>query len=125
MRTTDPRLERFRDAYLQMASEANYRPQAPPDGWGNIQLELTELRDPNRLQAEARAYALRFSAEEDGAAFRIGTSDFRTNKAFVWSIEAARLLASGDMGRETALTLLKMATEEVAGVSTQNRQRSK
>jgi hypothetical protein len=36
--TADPRLERFRQAYLAMACEAGYRPQAPSDGFGHIRL---------------------------------------------------------------------------------------
>jgi hypothetical protein len=112
MRSTDPRLERFRQAYLQMARQANYRPQAPSDGFCNIQLTPTELHDPDRLWLEATGYALHFSAEEDGHSFWIGCSDFRTNKAFMWSIEAARLLAAGDFGRDAALKLLRMAAWE-------------
>jgi hypothetical protein len=119
MRTTDPRLERFRRAYLLMASEAKYRPQAPSDGFGNIQLELDEVRDLERLWAEVTEYALRFSAEEDSHSFWVGCSDYRTSRSFVWSIEAARLLASGDGGREAALKLLRMAAKEVAQVERQ------
>jgi hypothetical protein len=116
MRTTDPRLENFRQAYLQMAREAKYRPQAPSDGFGNIQLTLAEVQDPQRLQAEAAAYAVRFLAEEDDDRFWIGCSDFRTAKAFIWAIESARLLASGDGGNAAAIKLLHMAAREVARV---------
>jgi hypothetical protein len=47
----------------------------------------------------------------------IGCSDFETNRAFVWTIEAARFLAGGMVGGERsamAITLLKMASEEIA-----------
>jgi hypothetical protein len=125
MRTTDPRLERFRQAYLQMAQQAKYRPQAPSDGFCNILLEPAELCDPDRLWREATEYALQFSAEEDGHSFWIGCSDFRTNRAFAWSIEAARLLAAGDFSRDTALKLLRMAVREVAWVSARFEKRSK
>jgi hypothetical protein len=119
-RRTDPRLERFQQAYLQMAHQAKYRPQALSDGCGTIQLELAELRDPHRLQVEAGQYALQFSAEEDHNSFWIGCSDFRTNKAFVWTIEAARLLASGVEDKGTALKLLRLVAAEVARVMTQS-----
>jgi hypothetical protein len=115
----DPCLLCFRLAYLEMERRAHYRSQGPSDGFGHILLEPAEPRDPDRLQAEATEYAIRFLKEEDTDSFWIGCSDFRTNKAFCWAIEAARVLASGDEGRETALKLLCMATQEVASVSTQ------
>jgi hypothetical protein len=108
------KLERFAEAYLKMASEAKYRPAAPGDGCGNIRLSLEELRCPERLAKEARSYAMQFDAEEDGhEGFHIGCSDFRTNRAFIWTIEAARVLASGDDGNATALRLLKMAVADI------------
>ena len=54
-----------------------------------------------------------FEREEDGGAFRIGCSDFRTNRAFILSIEAARLLAGGSDGDAFALELLKLASREI------------
>ena len=108
-----------------MAQQAKYRPQAPSDGFCNIQLSFAELQDPDRLWREATEYAQQFSVEEDGHSFWIGCSDFRTNKAFVWSIEAARLLAAGDFSRDTVLKLLRMAVREVARVSAQLNKRSK
>ena len=125
MRSADPRLENFRQAYLQMAREAKYRPAAPSDGCGNIQLTLEEVRDPARLWSEAAEYALRFSREEDSDTFWIGCSDFRTAKAFLCCIEAARLLAGGDFGRAAALALLRIAVKEVARVEAQLNRRSK
>jgi hypothetical protein len=102
----DPRFQRFREAYLQMAREANYRPKE-------------QLRDPERLQAEATDYAISFLKEEDGDCFWVGCSDFRTNRAFFWAIETARLLASGDGGNVAAIKLLRMAAREVARVEAQ------
>jgi hypothetical protein len=100
--------DRYRQAYLAMAEEANHRPAAPNDGCGNILLELDDLRDPVRLEEEACKYALMFAREEDKRRFCIGCSHFPTNRAFVWVIEAARQLASGDDGNATALKLLAM-----------------
>jgi hypothetical protein len=116
MKTADPRLENFRAAYLQMARQARYRPQAPSDGFGHITIGHEELRDPTRLWAEATKYAVEFSREEDTDSFWIGVSDFRTAKVFMWVIEAARVLASGDGGNAVAIRLLKMAAAEVARV---------
>src|SRR5215470_11695837 len=54
----DPRAECVRQAYLEMAPF--YRPEAPNDGWGRIELSAEELRDFDRLDQEARDYALAF-----------------------------------------------------------------
>jgi hypothetical protein len=96
-----------------MAKCARYRPQAPSDGCGNICLSSTELKDPDRLHQEAVAYADRFAAEEDDGSFRVGCSNWSTSRAFVWVIEAARLLASGTSGNRYAYELLSMAIAEI------------
>jgi hypothetical protein len=114
--TADARVQRFADAYLRMASEAKYRPAAPADCCGTIQLSLEQLRDPERLRRESVQYAVQFLREENKDSFCIGCSDFRTNKAFAWTIEAARQLASGSSGNETALKLLQMAAREIRRV---------
>jgi hypothetical protein len=116
MSALDPRLERFREAYFKMAELAHYRPQAPDDGWGNIQLTAAELADAKRLAHEATEYAIRFLLEENKCEFHLGCSDFSTNKAFCWTIEAARQLAIGSTGNRVALTLLWMAAAEVVRV---------
>jgi hypothetical protein len=54
---------------------------------------------------------LKFSAEEDERTFWIGCSNFTTNRAFVCTIEAARLLAGG--GDAAAPRLLKIAVKEI------------
>jgi hypothetical protein len=54
---SNPRLERFAEAYLAMAGQARYRPQAPGDGFGNIL--LTQCGDVERLHREAVNYALK------------------------------------------------------------------
>jgi hypothetical protein len=91
MKHVNPQLRRFYEAYLLMAEQACYRPAAPSDGFGNIQ------------------------KEENTDKFWIGCSDYKTNRAFVWSIEAARLLARGDAD-DKAILLLEMALEEVQRV---------
>jgi hypothetical protein len=119
----DPCLQRFFEAYLEMARVAHYRPAAPGDGCGGVYLTLAESQDAERLADEAIKYAIDFLIEENKRDFLIGCSDFETNKAFAWTIEAARQLASGSGGNTTAITLLKMAAAEVERV--QKRQRAK
>jgi hypothetical protein len=64
--------ERIKEAYLMMAKAANYRPYAPGDGHGHIQLTEDELQDSDRVHAEAKAYASGFSREADAGFFHIG-----------------------------------------------------
>jgi hypothetical protein len=113
MATDNIEYTRIKEAYLQMVSEAKYRPGAPSDGFGNIQLTEEELKDAGRLDAEAHKYAVNFIAEENGLKFHIGISNYDTNRAFVHSIEAARNLCDGKWGAEVALRLLKMAVRDV------------
>jgi hypothetical protein len=109
----NPQLQRFRAAYLAMASRARYRPQAPGDGFGHIDLSEEHLKNQDRLWREATEYAIRFYREEETKNFWIGYSDFMTNRAFIWTIEAARNLAAGVGGNKTAIKLLEMALQEV------------
>ena len=104
--------ERIIDAYLQMARDARYRPAAPSDGFGGITISNDELSDPARLATEAETYARRFIAEEDTLSFWIGCSNYSTNRAFVFTIEAARSL-SGAADNDLIITLLKMAIKEI------------
>ena len=69
-------------------ADANYRPAAPCDGMGNITLTPDQYDDRGRLYREAVEYALTFSQEDDKREFRIGCSNFSTNRAFVLAIEA-------------------------------------
>lgn len=103
---------RIMEAYLRMAAQARYRPAAPGDGFGFISLTTEELADQRRLQAEAAQYAERFMQEEDELAFRIGSSNYKTNRVLVLTIEAARVLCGGS-GDRLALKLLGMAVDEL------------
>jgi hypothetical protein len=94
-----------------MAEHANYRPAAPGDGCGHTYLSREEARDPKRLAAEATDYARRFDAEESDLSFTIGCSNYSTNRALVFVIEAARSLCGGK--DDLALDLLEMAVAEV------------
>jgi hypothetical protein len=108
------KLMRFAHAYLAMA-RVKYRPAAPSDGMGNIELEPEEFGDVQRLYQEAVKYAVAFNNEEDTNSFWIGCSDWPTNPAFIWAIEAARLLAGGSMGggNSYAVKLLRMAANQI------------
>jgi hypothetical protein len=103
---------RFAQTYLAMA-HAKYRPAAPSDGFGNIQLSREQYEDQQRLYQEAVKYACAFVREEDDHSFHIGCSNYSTNRAFVLCIEAARLLAGGSDGNPFAMRLLKLALKEI------------
>jgi hypothetical protein len=108
---TNPRFHRCHEAYIEMAKQARYRPQAPGDGMGHTHLTKEQAADPDRLDREASEYAHKFNEEENTRTFWIGCSNFQTNRAFIWTIEAARALAGG--ADDLALDLLKMAVKEV------------
>jgi hypothetical protein len=117
----EDKLVRFAQAYLMMA-HAQYRPQAPSDGFGNVQLSTEEYNDEARLYREAVHYAAVFNRDEDdNRDFHIGCSNWETNRAFVLSIEAARLLASGSDGDDCAVRLLELAIKEIAGANNRRR----
>jgi hypothetical protein len=105
---------RIAEAYMHMATEAHYRPQAPSDGMSNIlpsPEQLTDATDATRLERgaivyEALTYATRFIQEENTRHFSIGVSNYSTNRALVYTIEAARLLCSGT-GDDFAVKLLQ------------------
>ena len=105
--------DRICEAYLTMAEYALYRPAAPSDGMGNIQLTTAQLAEPERLANEAHDYAVNFIAEENSCTYEIGISDYSTNRALVYTIEAARQLCTGVLGRKVALKLLEMALADV------------
>jgi hypothetical protein len=109
-------IERYAEAYLTMAKEADYRPAAPGDGCGGIYLSPNQLADPKRLQDEALKYAKEFAREEDAGEFYIGCADYLNNRAFVYTIEAAHCLCAGSGFRELASKLLSMAVKEMAAV---------
>ena len=95
--------DRIREAYIEMALQANYRPEAPE--YGNP--------DDADLQEEAARYARRFIEEEQSRHFHIGVSDYTTNRALVFTIEAAKQLCCGALGVNHGLKLLQMAVGEV------------
>ena len=103
----ESKYNRFCDAYLEMAYKANYRPAAPGDGFGNIALTAEQVAERPRLELEALEYVRDFVKEEDEHVFNIGCSNYKTNRAFVWVIEAARELAGG--ADETALNRMAIA----------------
>jgi hypothetical protein len=108
----DDKLMRYAETYLMMA-RTKYRPAAPGDGFGAIMLSDEQLADADRLYLEAVKYAVTFCREEDSNRFYIGCSNFSTNRAFILSIEAARLLASGNDGNSYALQMLDLARAEI------------
>jgi hypothetical protein len=91
---------------------------------GNIHLTKDEYDDRERLYLEAVQYAAAFNREEDGDQFHIGCSNWETNRAFILSIEAARLLAGGCGGDEFALRLLRLAIQEITDANKRRKQRA-
>ena len=98
--------ERIVEAYKEVASKTGYRRMYGGDG--------LDLDEPKILEREAQQYAKEFMKQEDDLLFHIGVSNWSTNRALVYVIEAARALCGAD--NERANTLLKMATDEMKSV---------
>ena len=94
-----------------MAKRAKYRPAAPSDGCGHIQLTNEEFHNPERLQREARQYAAQFLAEDDAMEYPMGCPDGAGNRAFCFIIEAAREICGA--APHVAEKLLRMALAEL------------
>jgi hypothetical protein len=105
-------LQRLIEAYMAMAEQVSYRPAAPSDGHGHILLTPEELADKDRLAREANHYAHRFVCEEEERVFHIGCTNYNTNRAFVYGLEALRCLCSGGADG-LALDLFSMARVEI------------
>jgi hypothetical protein len=110
--TKQGEMDRIVEAYVRMAKTARYRPAAPGDGMGSVDLTKKQRADEDLLLSEARRYAARFIQEEDTRSFHIGCSKWETDRAVVYAIEAARVLC-GALNDDLAVELLTMAAEEV------------
>lgn len=48
-----------------MDAQVKYRPAAPSDGFGNVQLSREQIHDPFLLAREADQYAMKMLREDD------------------------------------------------------------
>ena len=93
---------RFTEAYFHMVKEAQYR------AYPIYEKPLASMAE---LQDEAAAYSEKFLAEDTRCIFHIGCSDFDTNRALVYTIEAARALCGATPN--LARRLLQLAQDEI------------
>src|SRR5262245_20481812 len=108
----DPRAECARRAYLGMAPF--YRPEAPNDGGGCSELSAEEILD--RLDREARDYALAFMCRDETARFRISgrpQPHHPIGPAAIWLLEATFLLCAGEESNAIAAKLLRLALKQI------------
>jgi hypothetical protein len=100
-----------------MAEQAQFRPAARNDGFGNVFLTAEELADPEILEQEADRYARKFTAEEDAAQFFVSVAIPSTRCALVYVIEAARCLCSAQSANREVFSrrLLELAINDLAG----------
>lgn len=103
--------EQIEQIYRRMADDGHYRPAAPSDGFGG---PLVEDESELDLDAEAASYAERWRAEEDSGAYTVGSCSMEDRPAFIFAIEAARIVA-GVGSKEHAARLLRMAADELEG----------
>jgi hypothetical protein len=97
----------------QEARRVELAAKAKASGCGGIYLSSEELNNEAILEREAGDYAKGFYKQDEEMNYPIGCSNFDTNRAFVFTIEAARVLCGGSEGDETAIRLLRLA---VAGI---------
>jgi hypothetical protein len=105
--------QQYKDAYLAMAQKAGYRPGAPSDGFGLIQLSPSESSDPERLDREAEDFAAHFLREDTARRTVIEGCANEPLKAFFYTVQAAQLMCGGDANRPPVKALLKMALKEI------------
>jgi hypothetical protein len=111
----------FAEAYLRMARELNYRPGAPGDGFGSVDLDEEQLANQKRLEDEAVKFARRFRAAEDDHRFQIGISHSETHEALVFLIQAARESCGSDI--TLALDLSRTAVAQLEEVLKKRKER--
>jgi hypothetical protein len=102
--------DQIREAYRRMATEAQYRPAAPSDGFGNITVPLKSLN----LEQEAELYAQRWWKEEDSWTFHVGCAHFPMRTVMIFCLEAARLCCGSDESRPYVKRLIALAAKELA-----------
>jgi len=95
--------DRISEAYLAMRN-AGHLPASD--------LLAEQTHDQPTLKAHARNYARMFLQEQASLHFQVGHSNYETNRALAFAIEAARLLCRGDADR-LAVKLLSMAIDEI------------
>lgn len=94
-----------RRAYVRMAQEARYYPEAPSDGFGNIVGEID-------VHSESLRYANRADFQEH--TFDIGCADFSSREALAFTVEAARAICGTN--HDLAIDLLRMALSDLEKV---------
>jgi hypothetical protein len=99
-----------------MWKKAKYRPAAPGDGFGGINLNDGQLEDQSLLLEEARKYARRHEKADATHSHPIGSDNYQTNRALIYVVEAARSLCAAE--DDLALKLLRMAIKDIKQNST-------
>lgn len=108
---------RFVEAYLEMASTAKVRPEAPSDVLGGVTLEPEEITDPIILAAEAKRYAERLQEQNDDGSFTLrGCTHGEHNRLFVYLLNAAELCFAGGSARPFIKRLVQMSLEEISSI---------
>jgi hypothetical protein len=107
MHDDDPRMKSYREAYMIMAKEIGYRPQAPDD------LTQEQLEDEALLDQKATEYALALIREEDATGGITISFSRPPTRAALLGIEAMRLLRADKP--DDAVKYLEMALAELKG----------
>jgi hypothetical protein len=99
----------IKDAYIKMATAKAYRPEAPSDGFGNIELSNEDLADPIRLEMEGWWAAATFYKADEELRFVIhGCTDGRLAATMYLALQAAQLCCGG-LSQGRIRTILELA----------------
>lgn len=99
--------QQIASAYARMARVARYRPSAPSDGFGNVQVDEEQLN----VSDEQARYVEQWWTEEQTDSYWVGVPNYVDRHALIYIIEAARTLNGGNP--DVTARLLKMALAEV------------
>jgi hypothetical protein len=97
-----------------------YRPAAPSDGLGYLQLSPSEASDPVRLNKEAELAADFLRADTARRTVIDGCAN-QPLKAFFYAVQAAQLMCGGAANRPPIKALLKMALKEIEDADRERR----
>ena len=116
--------QRFAEAYQIMTKKVKYRPEAPSDGVGNIELNEDEINDDGILIEEALRYASKLKQEDDEAKFTLyGCTNWEYNRLFVYLLNASQLCCSNSEALLFIKRLLSAALDETAKIEEERKHR--
>jgi hypothetical protein len=104
-----PEIRRLMEAYKIMAA-LGHRPEAPTN------MTTEQINNQQLLEEEALRYAIKFYSEENTCNYRIGTTNWKTNRAFTLGLDVLRCLSAGIFD-DLAVRLIEQQLAEIKGAN--------